>query len=156
LPVLTGTSANDVHFKGLVRWNQDRERAAIGTTSSTYCSRLTCAANNLSEEVFGTWIDENFREPREYTGSLKLTCIAIECLHCFQITFLFLGELIGVEYLYSQTGRALEDLSSYREITDDEEGNADNDDIDDGFQVCSLNVMSSCVKTILLSKMFCF
>lgn len=50
-----------------------------------------------------------------------------------------LGELLGVEYLYSQTGKVLQDMGSYQSETDDgekkpdEEEHGEEEDDDEGF-----------------------
>ncbi|CAB1441186.1 unnamed protein product [Pleuronectes platessa] len=88
---IPGTSANDLHFQvylleGLVRWNEDRARAAVAgnarrSTARCYNARLLSSVNRLSKKFMGITLVENFTQPWEYTG-----------------------ELIGLEYLYSQTG----------------------------------------------------
>ncbi|XP_076876832.1 uncharacterized protein LOC143526077 [Brachyhypopomus gauderio] len=88
---IPGTLASDTFFQaylvdGLARWNEDRRLAAAGKDQPhSYSGLLKYAANQLSQEVLG-------RTLVDYTGPRKYT-----------------GELIGVEYLYEQTGSALED-----------------------------------------------
>lgn len=88
---IPGTLASDTFFQaylldGLARWNEDRTMAAEGRSEPhSYSGLLRHAANQLSEEVLG-------RSFVDYTGPQKYT-----------------GELIGVEYLYDQTGKVLED-----------------------------------------------
>ena len=91
---IAGTSASDVHFQaylldGLMRWNADRAIAGVSSTESgpeTYSGILTQAVNELSEDVLGKKMKSNFQNIGIYTG-----------------------ELIGVEYLYNQTGEILKD-----------------------------------------------
>lgn len=72
----TGTSANDLHFQaflleGLVRWNRDRELAAVTLTDSSpssYDCALTSAVNLLSHSVLGRELYPNFKGPNKYTG----------------------------------------------------------------------------------------
>ncbi|XP_076851096.1 uncharacterized protein LOC143501317 [Brachyhypopomus gauderio] len=91
-----GTSASALHFQaylleGLVRWNEDRAAAAVeGSDPARVCysGQLQHYANQLSQQLLGHQLAEDYTRPGEYTG-----------------------ELIGVEYLYSQTGVVLhEDL----------------------------------------------
>ncbi|XP_041958173.1 uncharacterized protein LOC121716070 [Alosa sapidissima] len=86
---IPGTLASATLFQaylveGIARWNEDRAMAAEGRVMSQ-SDRLRQAANQLAWEVMGI-------TPMDCTGSPKYT-----------------GELIGVEYLYDQTGSALED-----------------------------------------------
>ncbi|KAG7525752.1 hypothetical protein JOB18_031211 [Solea senegalensis] len=86
-----GTLASDTFFQaylvdGLARWNEDRTMTAEGTAGPhSYSGLLRHAANQLSEEVLGRKLVE-YKAPRKYTG-----------------------ELIGIEYLYSQNNIAMED-----------------------------------------------
>ncbi|XP_027139839.1 uncharacterized protein LOC109141445 [Larimichthys crocea] len=89
--LIPGTSASDVHFQaylleGLMRWNDDRmENAVKGTPSiRSYGSALSEAVDQLSQKVLGRCWDECYRTPGAY-----------------------MGELLGMEYLYSQTGKEL-------------------------------------------------
>ncbi|XP_062399917.1 uncharacterized protein LOC134089490 [Sardina pilchardus] len=86
---IPGTVASAALFQaylveGIGRWNEDRAVAAEGRVVS-HSGRLRDAANRLAREVMGI-------TPTDSTGSPNYT-----------------GELIGVEYLYDQTGSALED-----------------------------------------------
>ena len=59
-------------------------------------------------------------------------------LFYFSLLYFFEGELIGIEYLYNQTGQALQELVSdldYKEA-DSCDDNDEGDD-DEGFQVCT-------------------
>ncbi|XP_073719234.1 uncharacterized protein [Misgurnus anguillicaudatus] len=89
---IPGTLASDTFFQaylldGLARWNEDRAVAATTDEQQphSYSHLLRHAANILAEEVMGMKISP-YVGPRKYTG-----------------------ELIGVEYLYQQTGKVLQD-----------------------------------------------
>ncbi|CAJ1069327.1 hypothetical protein MATL_G00263900 [Xyrichtys novacula] len=91
---IPGTSANALHFQvylleGLARWNENRARAAVENAQRTklrcYSAQLQHGFNQLTQEFLGVKLVENYTLPREYTG-----------------------ELIGMEYLYSQTGVVLQ------------------------------------------------
>ncbi|XP_075959015.1 uncharacterized protein LOC142962422 [Anarhichas minor] len=100
---IPGTRASAKHFQaflvdGLVRWNEDRAAAAappppvaaegqVGPLYS-YSGHLKHVLNQKSQRLLGLQVVKDFTKPAEYTG-----------------------ELIGVEYLYQQTGRVLEDVS---------------------------------------------
>jgi hypothetical protein len=71
----------------------------------TYSGLLRHAVNQLSQSVLGTPLDPMFQHPRAHTG-----------------------ELIGVEYLYSQTSKALQDVKE-----EDEEEGEDQEEEDEGF-----------------------
>ncbi|XP_048023397.1 uncharacterized protein si:ch73-112l6.1 isoform X2 [Megalobrama amblycephala] len=81
---IPGTSTNDLYFhvyllEGVVQWNKARSVAVDEG------SPLQHYANCLSQKFLGCKLAEDHSSPGEYTG-----------------------ELIGVEYLYSQTNRVLE------------------------------------------------
>ncbi|XP_034440815.1 uncharacterized protein LOC117761228 [Hippoglossus hippoglossus] len=88
-----GTSANALHFQvylleGLVRWNEDCARVAVESdarrsTLRCYSAQLQRGLSQLTQQFLGMTLVENYTQPGEYTG-----------------------ELIGLEYLYSQTGAA--------------------------------------------------
>ncbi|XP_028297333.1 uncharacterized protein LOC114459205 isoform X1 [Gouania willdenowi] len=107
---IPGTLASDVFFQaylldGLSRWNEDRAVAASKDEQScSYNHLLRHAANTLAEEVLGEKIIP-YVGPRQYTG-----------------------ELIGVEYLYQQTGKVLQD---YKVVI--EESETTEVEIDEGF-----------------------
>ncbi|XP_068424141.1 uncharacterized protein [Clinocottus analis] len=94
---IPGTRASGKHFQaflvdGLVRWNEDRAAAAaaegqVGTLHS-YSGHLKHVLNQKRQRVHGLQLVKDFTKPAEYTG-----------------------ELIGVEYLYQQMGKVLEDVS---------------------------------------------
>ncbi|XP_035390281.1 uncharacterized protein LOC118242582 [Electrophorus electricus] len=99
-----GTSASALHFQaylleGMVRWNEDRAAAAVEGSDPTqvcYSGQLQHCANQLSQQLLGLQLAEDYTRPGEYTG-----------------------ELIGVEYLYSQTGVVLqEDLGRDPDVPD--------------------------------------
>ncbi|KAL1269403.1 hypothetical protein QQF64_031692 [Cirrhinus molitorella] len=89
-----GTSASDLHFQmylieGLVQWNEARAVAAVEGGSRRdicYGGQLQRYANMLSQQFMGLNLAEDYTSPGEYTG-----------------------ELIGVEYLYSQTDKEFEE-----------------------------------------------
>ena len=75
-------------MEGLSRWNADRSAAAVSDVSTgpeTYSGALANAANDLSTSAIGKKIQPGLQEVGAYTGGL-----------------------IGVEYLFSQTGEVLE------------------------------------------------
>ena len=92
---IPGTSANAVNFQaylieGIVRWNRARAEAAIKNESSTkqhnprtFDLRLQEKVNLLGQSILGKEVVPLYRPPAAYTG-----------------------ELLGVEYLYHQTGEA--------------------------------------------------
>ncbi|XP_028998209.2 uncharacterized protein LOC129603588 [Betta splendens] len=93
---IPGTSASALHFQvylleGLVRWNEDRGRASVEGAQRLvprcYDALLQDYLKRLTQEFMGMTVVETYTQPGEYTG-----------------------ELIGVEYLFSQTGAVLEDL----------------------------------------------
>ncbi|KAM6952075.1 uncharacterized protein PEZ65_009278 [Lycodopsis pacificus] len=109
---IPGTRASAKHFQaflvdGLVRWNEDRAAAAapppppvaaegqVGPLHS-YSGHLKHVLNQKSQSLLGLQVVKDFTKPAEYTG-----------------------ELIGVEYLYQQTGRVLEDVSSDPDTPDE-------------------------------------
>ncbi|KAL2080702.1 hypothetical protein ACEWY4_024495 [Coilia grayii] len=104
---IPGDSASDHHFQGfllegLARWNEDRAASmAEGGRNllRSYSGPLQHSLDQLSQRVLGESLVKDYTRPREYTG-----------------------ELIGIEYLYSQTGRVLQDISLDPD-TPDAEGN---------------------------------
>ncbi|XP_062245750.1 uncharacterized protein LOC133955102 [Platichthys flesus] len=88
-----GTSANALHFQvylleGIVRWNEDCARVAVEgnarrSTLRCYSAQLQRGLSQLTQQFLGRTLVENYTQPGEYTG-----------------------ELIGLEYLNSQTGAA--------------------------------------------------
>ncbi|XP_028302781.1 uncharacterized protein LOC114463434 [Gouania willdenowi] len=122
---IPGTSANNIHFQlylleGLTRWNADRSRATVQRGSRgphlCYSPREMEHANQLSVELFGQRMLDAHSDPsRPYTG-----------------------ELIGVAYLFAQTGQVLEDIPEDTEGPQDEQQvdviEEEGQDVDEGFQ----------------------
>ncbi|CAM4568810.1 unnamed protein product [Leuciscus chuanchicus] len=116
---IPGTSASDAHFQaylleGLMRWNDDRMEDAIKGVSSirSYGSAMREAVDQLSQRVFGKPWDERYRPPGAYTG-----------------------ELLGIEYLYSQTGKTLTPVLQNPEEEDRLVEEIDDQDLqDEGFE----------------------
>ncbi|RXN22060.1 hypothetical protein ROHU_036759 [Labeo rohita] len=89
---IPGTSANALNFQlylleGLNRWNQDRAAASVTSKPAsllTYSGDMAHCVNTSSLKVFGRPFVPTFRPPARYTG-----------------------ELLGVDYLLSQTGQPL-------------------------------------------------
>ena len=119
---ILGTSASDIHFQaylldGLMRWNSDRASAAVSSTElgpESYSGLLIHAVNELSEDVLGKKVKPNVQNIGIYTG-----------------------EMIGVEYLFNQTGEILKDNTLLDEdMTQQEEeplSDVNPDQIDEGF-----------------------
>ncbi|KAM8822470.1 uncharacterized protein AB9W97_004889 [Spinachia spinachia] len=109
---IPGTQASAMHFQaflvdGLARWNEDRAAAAAAAPPAaadegrvgplhSYSGHLKHVLNQKSQRVLGLQMVTDFTEPAEYTG-----------------------ELIGVEYLYQQTGKVLEEVSLDPDIPDE-------------------------------------
>ena len=119
---ILGTSASDIHFQaylldGLMRWNSDHSSAAVSSTElgpESYNGLLIHAVNELSEDVLGKKVKPNVQNIGIYTG-----------------------EMIGVEYLFNQTGEILKDNTLVNEdMTQQEEeplSDVNPDQIDEGF-----------------------
>ncbi|CAB3997296.1 Hypothetical predicted protein [Paramuricea clavata] len=108
---IPGFSANDVHFQaylleGLAGWNKDRAASVVGSSTTTYDSRLVLAINQLSQGVLGKPMNASYSVPNKYTG-----------------------EKIGIEYLYSQTGKVLQEV----DLDEEEDKEEDEDTDDEGF-----------------------
>nr|XP_054591764.1 uncharacterized protein LOC129156180 [Nothobranchius furzeri] len=115
---IPGTSASAKYFQaflidGLVRWNEDRAAAAEGHEAPllSYSGHLRHTLNQKSQRVFGHQMVKDFTKPAAYTG-----------------------ELIGVEYLFQQTGRVLEDVSMDPDAPDEAAAITDLDEVDEGIQ----------------------
>ncbi|XP_073719431.1 uncharacterized protein [Misgurnus anguillicaudatus] len=116
---IPGTSANTLNFQlylleVLNRWNQDRAAAAIKTKPSpllTYAGQVVQSINNNSLVVFGEKLVPTFQPPTQYTG-----------------------ELIGVDYLLSQTGQPLQSVDPDSEQTDQLLEEVNVDEQDEGFE----------------------
>ncbi|XP_062250347.1 uncharacterized protein LOC133959246 [Platichthys flesus] len=118
---IPGTSANSLNFQiylleGLHRWNHDRGVAALSTGQSplrSYSSDLVQALNNNYQKLFGRKVVPQFCPPSRYTG-----------------------ELIGMQYLFRQTGQALQDMhpDSEEAATLIEQHDVEDDmELDEGF-----------------------
>ena len=119
---ILGTSASDIHFQAylldaLMRWNSDHASAAVSSTElgpESYSGLLIHAVNELSEDVLGKKVKPNVQNIGIYTG-----------------------EMIGVEYLFNQTGEILKDNTLVNEdMTQQEEeplSDVNPDQIDEGF-----------------------
>ncbi|XP_078805338.1 uncharacterized protein LOC110014613 [Oryzias latipes] len=123
---IPGTLASDVFFQaylldGLARWNEDRAVAATSDKQQQPCSYdhlLRHAANSLSEEVLGQEIVP-YTGPRKYTGMHTFFEKNFKTFFLLLMSALpFTGELLGVEYLYQQTGKVLQD---YRQAVEESE-----------------------------------
>ncbi|XP_035988143.1 uncharacterized protein LOC110367754 isoform X2 [Fundulus heteroclitus] len=98
---IPGTSANSLNFQaylleGLHRWNQDR-RAGLATKKSSLChysGDLLHSVNQNYQKLFGRKLVPEFCPPARYTG-----------------------ELIGLQYLFQQTGQPLLDMNPDSEET---------------------------------------
>lgn len=111
-----------MHFQAylldsLMRWNADRATSAVsGITKGpeTYCGALYQAVNELSEDVLGKELKPNVQKVGIYTG-----------------------EMIGVEYLYSQTGEVLKENMLEEDIRQPGQellSHLDPDQVDKGFE----------------------
>ncbi|KAL1264929.1 hypothetical protein QQF64_002956 [Cirrhinus molitorella] len=101
-------------FQGLMRWNDDRMEDAIKGASSirSYGSAMREALDRLSRSVLGKPWDERYRPPGAFTG-----------------------ELLGIEYLYSQTGKTLTAVPQNPEEEDRLVEEVDDQDLEDeGFE----------------------
>nr|XP_021326567.1 uncharacterized protein LOC101885087 [Danio rerio] len=117
---IPGYSANSLNFQiylleGLNRWNQDREAASLASEPSalrSYTGELVQCVNCNFEKLFGRKVVPNFCPPARYTG-----------------------ELIGVQYLFQQTGQVLQNINPDCEQTAEliEDLNVDEREEDEGF-----------------------
>ncbi|XP_034004122.1 uncharacterized protein LOC117496535 [Trematomus bernacchii] len=115
---IPGTQASAKHFQaflvdGLVRWNEDRAAAAAGEVEPlhSYSGHLKHVLNQKSQRVLGRQLVKDFTKPVEYTG-----------------------ELIGVEFLYRQTGKVLEDVSLDPDIPDEAAAIQSLEEVDEGIE----------------------
>lgn len=123
---IPGTSASAKHFQaflvdGLVRWNEDRAAAAAapptaaegqGAPLRSYSGLLKHVLNQKSLRVHGSPLARDFTQPAEYTG-----------------------ELIGMEYLYQQTGRVLEEVDLDPDTPDEAAAFVELDLVDEGIEL---------------------
>ncbi|XP_019626538.1 PREDICTED: uncharacterized protein LOC109471641 [Branchiostoma belcheri] len=128
---IPGTSASAAHFQaylleGLVRWNKDRAVAAVaGETSSlrTYSGWLQSSVNRASEAVLGRSLCPGFHTPGQYTG-----------------------ELLGIEYLFAQTGKQMEEICLDPDVPDGLEKTEV--DPDEGFEDLDVSEEDPTISTI--------
>ncbi|OWF48228.1 hypothetical protein KP79_PYT01219 [Mizuhopecten yessoensis] len=141
-----GTLANATQYQayivdGLARWNQDRAKAATVNTSEqpslqhqhSYSGLLRHTANKLSEEVLGHALTR-YTAPRKYTG-----------------------ELIGLEYLYSQKDIIMHDYGAIieeMESSTDDPTEDDVEEMDEGFADTSFENTDDSVYTIPNSSVY--
>ncbi|XP_015252760.1 PREDICTED: uncharacterized protein LOC107099224 [Cyprinodon variegatus] len=121
---IPGTSASARYFQaflvdGVVRWNEDRAAAAaparaaeVNASLHSYSGHLKHALNQKSKRVLGHELVEDFTKPAAYTG-----------------------ELIGVEYLFQQTGSVLEEISDNPDPPDETAAISIIEREDEGIQV---------------------
>lgn len=114
---IPGTSASAVNFQaylieGVVRWNQARAEAAISSDGSsstqslrTFDLRLQEKVNRLSNSIHGRAFFPLYSPPAAYTG-----------------------ELLGVEYLFHQTGKTFQPKDEDELVDQIDEGFGDVDD----------------------------
>ncbi|XP_069000216.1 uncharacterized protein [Embiotoca jacksoni] len=112
---IPGTRASPKYFQaflvdGLVRWNEDRAAAAQPPLLSYSC-HLKHVLNQKSQRVLGLQMVEDLTKPAAYTG-----------------------ELIGLEYLYQQTGRVLEDVSLDPDAPDEAAAVDELEEADEGIE----------------------
>ncbi|XP_064820247.1 uncharacterized protein LOC135538209 [Oncorhynchus masou masou] len=109
-----------MHFQaflldGLVRWNEDHAQAAVEGKNRQpllcYSGHLQHILNLSSQRVLGKEQVQDDSKPSKYTG-----------------------ELLGVEYLYSQTGRVLQDVSANPDLPEEAAAVEQLDEEDEGFQ----------------------
>ncbi|KAI4819903.1 hypothetical protein KUCAC02_027905 [Chaenocephalus aceratus] len=90
---IPGSSARGTFFQmflleGLTRWNEDRAKAAAGAEGAgCYSGQEQHALQQLTQHFFQSTLVESYVKPLPYTG-----------------------ELIGISYLYNQTGKVLQPL----------------------------------------------
>ncbi|KAI4790702.1 hypothetical protein KUCAC02_034461, partial [Chaenocephalus aceratus] len=115
---IPGTQASAKHLQaflidGLGRWNEDRAAAASGEVEPLHSDsgHLKHALNQKSQRVLGRQLVKDFTKPAEYTG-----------------------ELIGVEFLYRQTGKVLEDVSLDPDIPDKAAAIQSLEEVDEGIE----------------------
>ncbi|CAL8307416.1 unnamed protein product [Merluccius merluccius] len=139
---IPGTSANSLNFQiylleGLHRWNQDRGSAALSTGPSvlrSYSGDLLHCVNTNYEKLFGRKVVPEFCPPSRYTG-----------------------ELIGVQYLFRQTGQALQEMHPDSEETAAliEEHNVEDDvEEDEGFAdiLCDPTVLDLEIRQLVVGN----
>ncbi|KAJ4941723.1 hypothetical protein JOQ06_011598 [Pogonophryne albipinna] len=103
---IPGSSARGSFFhmfllEGLTRWNEDRGKAAAGAEgagTSCYSGQEQHTLHQLTQHFFQSTLVESYVKPLQYTG-----------------------ELIGISYLYNQTGKVLQPLPEDPDELDDSE-----------------------------------
>ncbi|KAI4795577.1 hypothetical protein KUCAC02_029801 [Chaenocephalus aceratus] len=101
---IPGSSARGTFFQmflleGLTRWNEDRAKAAAGAEGAgCYSGQEQHALQQLTQHFFQITLVESYVKPLQYTG-----------------------ELIGISYLYNQTGKVLQALPEDPDEPDDSE-----------------------------------
>ncbi|XP_047220707.1 uncharacterized protein LOC124867991 [Girardinichthys multiradiatus] len=118
---IPGTSASARYFQaflvdGVVRWNEDRaaapaDAAETRTSLHSYSGHLKHALNQKSQRVLGHQMVEDFTKPAAYTG-----------------------ELIGLEYLFQQTGSVFEEINLDPDAPDEGAAVSTLEDEDEGIQ----------------------
>ncbi|XP_068581262.1 uncharacterized protein [Cebidichthys violaceus] len=117
---IPGTSASAMNFQlylleGLTRWNEDHRRASVERGDSQDLDTI----NQLAQSLYGRRLVDS----------------------CTQIRYT--GELIGVNYLFSQTGRLLQELPDDPDVPEEEENTMEQEEedtveqeerVDEGFQ----------------------
>ncbi|KAI4793351.1 hypothetical protein KUCAC02_032781 [Chaenocephalus aceratus] len=86
-------------LEGLTRWNEDRAKAAAGAEGAgCYSGQEQYTLQQLTQQLFQITLVECYVKPLPYTG-----------------------ELIGISYLYNQTGKVLQALPEDPDEPDDSE-----------------------------------
>ena len=123
---IPGTTANDQNFQaylleGIVCWNEDRVSASVQGQKvgglRTYNTKLHFAANELSNKVYGRPLHANVQHPGVFTV-----------------------ELLGVQYLYDQTGKPFVFVDLENEVAEDHFEEDQDEDLED---VTDLTVASA-------------
>lgn len=106
LAPFTGKSANSLHFQvylleGLVRWNENRARAAVEVTPPlvSYKAEKVHHFNRLAQKYLGKTLVQTFSQPGEHTGKVVYEELAVlrvrifaELIHLIPASFaLFRG-----------------------------------------------------------------
>ncbi|XP_049336892.1 histone deacetylase complex subunit SAP130-like [Astyanax mexicanus] len=117
---IPGTQANSLNFQlylleGLNRWNHNRSVESVASKPPSflcYSGDLLHSVNNSSLKVLGRRFVPSFQPPTQYTG-----------------------ELIGIDYLYEQTGHSFPEMEKETEETDEllEDIALEYEHLDEGF-----------------------
>ncbi|XP_034395653.1 uncharacterized protein LOC117735246 [Cyclopterus lumpus] len=124
---IPGTSGSPMNFQlylleGLTRWNEDHECPSVKRGDiqlpRSYSSKDLDTVNQLAQLLYGRKLVEGYTRIREHTG-----------------------ELIGVNYLFSQTGRVLQELPDNPDVPEEETEEEEEEDfrdqverVDEGFR----------------------